>query len=120
MVTGSRRWRDIDAIKVALWSVIQPDASPEDVTVIQGCATGADAIARSIALDIGCEVEDFWPDYANFGFAEANMIRNMAMVDSAPTAVLAFPLPGSRRTWHAVKYAEAKDIHVMLRGLGYE
>lgn len=109
-VTGSRSWRDIGAIRDALWEAAG-DALPWNITVRQGCASGADAIARAIAIDIGMEVEDYWPDYAKYSFAEANKLRNIAMLSSPqPDLVLAFPTQTSRGTWHCVTEAKKRDI----------
>lgn len=111
MVTGSRDWRDILTIDGALGET-SADWHPSNVTVIQGCASGADAIARACAKFRGMEVEDYWPDYARFSFAEANKRRNITMVESQPHVVLAFPTARSRGTWHAVGVARKAGIEV--------
>ena len=116
MVTGSRDWRDIETVKDALWAVISEGESDKmrDYTLIQGCASGADAIARSIAVEWGLTVEDYWPDFYGFPFAEACLRRNVAMVESNPDVLLAFPTARSRGTWHAVKAAKKAGIEVRI------
>lgn len=108
MVTGSRDWRDIAVIRNAIESIEMYNPDQNTWSVINGCATGADAIARSVAIHLGWDPEDFWPDYVLYDFATANKNRNMAMVDSKPDVVYAFPTLKSRGTWHAVHYAEAQ------------
>ena len=80
MVTGSRDWRDLAVIRKAL----------EDLEIYNP--------NRSWSLV-----------NVNFDFATANKNRNMAMVDSRPDLIYAFPTHGSRGTWHAVRYAQSQD-----------
>lgn len=106
MVTGGRDWRDIETIAQTLREV---DEKAEDLpTLIQGCASGADAIARSWAVYLGWLIEDYWPDYKNYEFAEANKLRNIQMVDQSPDLIFAYPTQRSRGTWHAVNYAKSQ------------
>lgn len=108
MVTGSRNWRDMRTIRQALARIEWENPHAESFSLINGCASGADAIARAYAVHLGWEPEDYWPDYANYDFAEANKLRNMEMVDSEPTCIYAFPTKNSRGTWHAVNYAKSQ------------
>lgn len=104
MVTGSRDWRDIKIIKDALAWVDENWTGPH--TLIHGCASGADAIARALAKKRGWSAKDVWPQYDAFPFAEANKLRNIEMIDLKPDLILAFPTRGSRGTWHAVSAAK--------------
>lgn len=113
MVTGSREWRDIVAIGDALDRVAN-NSDDDRHTLLHGCASGADAIARSLAFAKDWDILDFWPDYARHDFAKANKLRNLEMVASYPDIVLAFPMPGSRGTWHAVDAAKKAGIKVNL------
>lgn len=112
MVTGSRDWRDIQVISDALTETTE--WRWWDHVLFQGCASGADAIARSIATHYVMPVKDFWPDYVKYEFAEANKRRNIEMVESRPDIVLAFPTARSRGTWHAVNAAKAANIEVQI------
>jgi hypothetical protein len=108
MVTGSRDWRDMAVIRKALEDLEMYNPSDQEWELVNGCASGADAIARSVAVHLGWLPLDFWPDYVAFDFAEANKVRNVAMVDSRPDVILAFPTRGSRGTWHAVRTAKER------------
>lgn len=106
MVTGSRDWRDINTIAHTLREV---DEKSDDLpTLLNGCASGADAIARAWAESFGWHIEDFWPDYVELSFREANLQRNKLMVDYKPTVIFAYPTARSRGTWHAVNYAKQR------------
>lgn len=108
IVTGSRDWRDMEIIDLALAQL------PKGTTIVQGCATGADAIARSFALSLGLKVEDHWPDYVNFEFAAANKRRNQEMVDAGADYCYAFPTRGSRGTWDCVTRAKNAKIPITV------
>lgn len=106
MVTGSRDWRDIEIIRQALITV-GLGHDPSTLFLVNGCASGADTIARSLSLSLGWgKPFDFWPDYANHEFAEANKLRNLEMIAFKPHRILVFPTRGSRGTWHAVNAAK--------------
>ena len=108
IVTGSRDWRKGSVIGIELAQL------PEGSTIVQGCASGADAIARSLALGLGFDVEDHWPDYVNLSFAEANKARNQEMVDLGADLVLAFPTKRSRGTWDCVTRAGRANLQVKI------
>ena len=113
MVTGSREWRDIKTLANALEGQ-DPGFYIGQITLLHGCASGADAIARSLAVARGNDVEDFWPDYDRYDFATANKKRNLLMVEYDPDVCLAFPTKSSRGTWHAVHAAEKAGIPVKV------
>lgn len=107
MVTGSRDWRDIDIIRQALITVSEGH-TPSACFLVNGCASGADAIARSLSIALGWgKPFDFWPDYNLYEFAEANKVRNLDMVAFKPDKILAFPINKVRSgTWHAINAAK--------------
>lgn len=108
LITGSRDWRDVQAIAKRLYEL------PRDAVIVHGAATGADHIAHAIANDLGLEVEPHFPDYANFEASKAPLERNRWMVELGADLCLAFPTPNSRGTWHCVKLAEAAGIPVEI------
>jgi hypothetical protein len=74
LVTGSRNWINRDAIRRELKKL------PSGTTIIHGaCPTGADAIADSIALELGLQVRSYPADWDHEGKA-AGPIRNARMV----------------------------------------
>lgn len=115
VATGSRKWRNIAKIQQAFDALHA--AYPEAMfTLRQGAASGADAIARSVAKFYTWDVEDYFPDYMSYDFAEANKVRNIEMLEEIPrpALVLAFPTKSSRGTWHCVNAAKKRDIPVTI------
>lgn len=113
LITGSRSWRDVQLIRQELRKL------PPGSTVVHGAATGADAIAHSIAVDLGLTVEPHWPDYANDPVREAPKIRNQKMVDLGADLCLAFPASrGGSGTMHCAGLATQAGIktRVIRRG----
>jgi hypothetical protein len=87
IVTGSRDWGDETAIHDALVK-----ANP--TLVVQGGASGADALARAWALVNGVPCRTFHASWSLHG-RRAGPLRNGVMLRAFPHAlVLAFPLDG--------------------------
>ena len=87
IVTGSRHWADEEAIHKAL-----EEARP--TLVVQGGASGVDALARAWAMVNGVQCRTFHANWYLHG-RRAGPMRNGAMLRAYPQAlVLAFPLDG--------------------------
>lgn len=112
LVTGSRDWDDVDAIRDEFertWRQHGP------FTLIHGsCPTGADAIADDIFTRSGLSdsTERFPADWATHG-KRAGYLRNKAMIDSRPDLVLAFIRNESRGASMTVKLAKEAGIPVI-------
>lgn len=139
LVTGSRNAEGIShqhTISLALHGV-----GPGDHTLWHGAATGADRIAAHIAHGLGWAVESIPADW-NGPCVEtctpghrrprrgggtycpaAGTYRNTALVaavfDHLPDVrAYAFPLPGSKGTWDAVRQIKAAGIPLEVVHLG--
>jgi len=110
LITGGRDFRDIELIRSEFLAL------PIGSTIVHGAASGADAIAHSIALSLGHHPEPHWPDYANIPAALAPKVRNQQMVNLGADLCLAFPTARSRGTWHCVHLAEDAGIEVRVLG----
>lgn len=108
LITGGRDWRDVETIKKALMAL------PPGSTIVHGAASGADAIAHSLALALGHTPEPHWPDYATIETQLAPKIRNQHMVNLGADLCLAFPTSKSRGTWHCVDLAKKAGIEVKV------
>lgn len=85
VICGSRYWTDISKIR----DHVRPLLAFKPVTVITGGARGADAIAASIAVELGMTSEVHMAKWEQYGRA-AGPIRNREMLDREPDQVLVF------------------------------
>lgn len=107
VVCGDRHWKDSKTIKRRLLEL------PSETIVVEGGCTGADLMAREIALSIGLEVVEFPAAWAKFGNA-AGPIRNLKMLGTGPILVIAFhnDIGNSKGTKHMVREARKQKIDV--------
>lgn len=105
IVTGSREWTDRAVVEAALRRL------PVGRLAHGACVWGGlDEIADEIARALGWEVAPY-PVLPG----ERPTARNIRMVDAErPTIVLAFPLPGSRGTWHCARYAVSRGVETWV------
>jgi hypothetical protein len=112
MVTGSRHWKDRQAIVGAFCEHVGGGQH----TLIHGKCEGLDILAEAEAKALGWAIEPHEVSKAEWRRlgGKAGPLRNQRMVDSEPDILLAFPLPGSRGTWDAVKRAHKAGIWVVI------
>ncbi len=79
------------------------------IVIVQGGATGADALAKRYAIENDIPYEEFLPEWNKYGRA-AGPKRNSEMLDSGIDVVIAFP--GGRGTQDTVGKAEKLGIRV--------
>ena len=106
VVCGSRDWPD-----AGLWLVTAKmmELIPEGSLVITGGARGVDEYAHREAVRLGYEVKVMPADWERYG-NRAGYLRNVAMLDEGPTAVLAFCAGASRGTMHTIRAAMKREI----------
>lgn len=108
LVCGSRTWTDVEAIGREL------ACFPGDTTIIHGAAKGADAIAETIASQLGFKLLVFPAFWETEGRA-AGPLRNLRMLaEGQPDLVLAFHKAGSKGTAHMIRAAEFAGIEVRI------
>jgi hypothetical protein len=114
MVTGSRNWTDTVTVHEALEHTLRKH-SP--LKLVHGAAHGLDTIAGEWGEDQSEVVVVAVPaDWKKHGRA-AGPIRNDLMLDLySPDMVLAFPLPGSKGTLHAMEAALKRGVMVVNLG----
>jgi hypothetical protein len=91
---------------------------PFETTIIEGGATGADTIAKSIAEFYGFKVNEYRANWNKYGRA-AGPIRNQEMLDKEePGIVVAFMkysnAESSRGTKDMIKRAKDGKFHVKV------
>ena len=106
LITGSRHWSDREAVEMAI-----ARANPD--TIIEGGATGADAIAKEYTQRKSIKVIEVRAEWDRYG-KQAGPIRNSAMIAMKPDLVLAFSkdLSKDKGTADTVKKALAENIKV--------
>lgn len=108
LITGSRDWPDVDAIRAALL------AHGPGVVVHGGCR-GADLQAAAVACVLGWPVEAHPADWRRLGLA-AGPLRNREMVQRGAAVCLAFPVLGSTGTLDCMRRAIAAGIRTINYG----
>jgi len=103
VVCGGRDYDNRDLVFLVL-AVLQPQV------VIEGGASGADALARAWTKEVGNRLITIEADWETHGKA-AGPIRNGWMLDRAPDLVLAFP--GGKGTENCIAQARARGIPVL-------
>jgi hypothetical protein len=117
LVTGSRNWRDVEAIRQALLDAVETlTAEPnklDDVTLVHGGARGADRLVAEVAREYGWTVEEHPADWERHGRA-AGPLRNAEMVQAGADVCLAFPRGVSRGTRGCMAMAAKAGIPVVV------
>lgn len=115
LVTGSRKWRDLEAVKELLLAAY--DGAKTRI-LVHGRARGADACAHFAAEDAGgIDIRPYPADWIAHGLS-AGPIRNQEMLDrehlkKEPIDVcLAFPLRDSIGTWDMIQRCLDAGIRV--------
>lgn len=105
LVCGGRDFNDL-----CLFFDTIDDLSPEPDLIIQGGATGADALARRYAEKRGIQIQTFEAEWSKYGNA-AGPIRNRKMLaEGKPDLVVAFP--GGKGTADMVRRASVAGVPV--------
>lgn len=109
LICGGRDYRDWDGFCRSMHAVLV-DAQGEELRIVHGGASGADAMATRWADEHGYECVVYAADWKGEG-RSAGPRRNQRMLDSEHVwLVVAFP--GGRGTADMVRRAEAKGIDV--------
>jgi SLOG family YspA-like protein len=107
VVCGSRGFTDYAIIRRELATLLHHRK------IIHGGANGADSIAGEVATGLGFEVEVMKAEWDKYG-RRAGYLRNIAMLDRDPAAVIAFWDGQSKGTAHTIREAEKRGIPVVI------
>ena len=111
IIAGSRDYSN----REELYSIMDKLLSKEDradITIICGCARGADMLGAHYGLDRKYNIEFFTADWDGLG-KKAGPIRNTQMAESA-TACVVFWDGQSRGSKHMMDTAKAKGLIVRV------
>ena len=108
LVCGSRNWTDR-----ALVERVLRDHGP--AVIVHRAAPGADRIAGEVARSLGWPVKEHPADWKRYG-KRAGPLRNIEMLDTSPSLVIAFTLiaGGSTGTRHTLTGAHRRGIPVRV------
>lgn len=111
LISGSRHLTEPQLVERILTDLFKEH--PGGI-LIHGGAKGVDSFAGKLATKHGyivivCPAE--WDKYGK----SAGIIRNKSMIDDyAPDLLIAFPIPESKGTYHAIAYAKKKNIPTQI------
>lgn len=111
LVTGDRNYKNPDIINHAIFCLPK-----KPVCIIEGEATGADSIAREVALEYNICVQKFPADWKKYGKA-AGPKRNKEMLEiGRPTLTFAFhdDIVNSKGTRNMIEQSLKNKIPVIL------
>ena len=111
LVTGGRDYSDRESVFFELHGLAEKYGW---LTVIQGGATGADALAREWAELCYHGLVSVKANWTKFGPSAGPMRNEKMLVSGKPDLVLAFP--GGRGTADMVRRAKAAGVPVRLSG----
>ena len=106
VVCGSRDWPT-----EGMWLVTAKiiELIPRDSLIITGGARGVDEHAHDVAANLGHPTKVMRANWNQHG-KRAGYLRNVAMLDERPEAVLAFCNQASRGTMHTIREALKREI----------
>ena len=111
IIAGCRDFNDYELLKEKCDYFLQ-DEEKEDVVIISGHASGADALGERYAQERGFQLETFPADWKAHGRA-AGPIRNARMA-SAANALIAFWDGKSRGTKNMIETAKNHNLKVVV------
>lgn len=97
MVTGSRTWKNFDALNFGLAATWHKMGDPVDPILVHGGALGVDRMSRDIWESRGWTCEEYLADWKGLG-KKAGFVRNDVMLNSNIDHIVAFmegPTPGT-------------------------
>lgn len=111
IIAGCRDFNDYELLKEKCDDFLH-DEKKEDVVIISGHASGADALGERYAQERGFQLETFPADWKAHGRA-AGPIRNARMA-SAANALIAFWDGKSRGTKNMIETAKNHNLKVVV------
>jgi len=110
IIAGGRTFADYDLVKTQCLALLKERMNADNVIIVSGCASGADALGERFAREHNLVVELHPADWERHG-RSAGPIRNAEMADVAD-ALIAFWDGKSRGTKSMIEIARRKGIPV--------
>jgi hypothetical protein len=117
LICGDRNWKNKELILNVIRAI-----RPKPKVVICGGASGADTLAKEVALELGIPVKEFMANWAQFGKAAGPMRNKQMLQEGKPTYVIAFhdDIKNSKGTAHMLyisKYYKIRTTLYTTRGI---
>jgi hypothetical protein len=109
IICGTRYFSDYELLKAKCDYYLK---NKESVTIISGCAKGADSLGEQYAIEKGFELLKYPADWDRYG-KSAGYKRNQQMAEIAD-GVIAFWDSVSKGTHHMINIAKEKNIRVIV------
>ena len=104
VIAGCRNYNNYDEAKLYIDFCLSDIRKENDIIIVSGCASGADAIGERYALENGFEVKKYPADWAKYG-KSAGPKRNEQMAKISDY-VICFWDEKSRGTKSMINYAK--------------
>ncbi len=111
IIAGGRDFNDYELLCSRMDHLLSK-RSLSEVTIISGCAKGADSLAIRYASDRGYSIQKFPADWDKYG-KRAGILRNEQMANVA-THLVAFWDGKSKGTSHMIQIASDKGMRVVV------
>jgi hypothetical protein len=109
IICGTRTFSDYNLLKTKCDHYL---SNKSEVTVISGCAKGADTLGEQYAIEKGFNILKYPADWEQFG-KSAGYKRNQQMAEMTD-GVIAFWDGQSKGTQHMINIAKEKNIRVIV------
>lgn len=114
LVTGSRRWTDVEYIEICLEEAIETlGGKDEEIILVEGGAGGADKICADIWRSWKRPIETHRADWTRYGKA-AGPVRNQDMVNMGADLTLGFVMPDSVGTLDCLRRSRVAGIPTIV------
>lgn len=111
IIAGGRYFSDYELLQEKCDAFLQ-DKTGEDIVIISGHASGADALGERYAEEKGYKIETYTADWKKYGRA-AGPIRNEQMANIA-NALIVFWDGKSRGTKSMINLAKKRGLQVLV------
>ena len=113
IIAGGRDFTDYNLLKQHCDYMLSKRAEVEEIVVLSGGATGADALGEQYASEHGYKILHFPADWQKYG-KQAGPIRNRQMADNAD-ALIAYWDGKSRGTKNMIEEAQKRGLKVAIK-----
>lgn len=109
VVAGSRTFTNYELLKNKLLTILTHKSMSHTVIIVSGGARGADLLGERFAKEFNAPIEQFVPDWDEFG-KSAGYRRNEQMAEVANAVIVFMKAGGSKGSQHMINIAKEKGL----------